>query len=440
MRVDAQDPRIGQTLGSCHLLRRLGAGGMGTVYLARHEGLRKFVAVKILSEHLAGDRAFVARFLREARLAARLEHPNAVAVYDVGKAEGLYYITMQYVEGRSLEAVLKERGRLSVPEALDVARGVLRALDAAHRLGIVHRDIKPGNILLGNDGSVKVADFGLARECGGRDSVSKSGEVIGTPYYMSPEQAQGEPLDARSDLYSLGATLYHMVTGRRMFEGTTPISIVLKHVYEEPAPPDRLDPELPRAVCNLIERALRKNPEDRPASAEEFLRLLEEAAASRGAWGGIPRRAAAAALLGVGVAIGAVLAAPALRPDAPPLVGPAAASSVQAPPAPDPAAGLRARAEELLRALARGDARAAAGLLDRLAFGDPPDPAAAGLPARIDLVGGWTLLDVRVEPRPGGRAAGACRVRTRSGERILFWTERRDGLWYLTRVPARGGS
>lgn len=413
---------------------------MGAVYLARHEGLRKPVAVKVLSERLAGDRAFVARFLREARLAARLEHPNVVAVHDAGKQHGVYYITMQYVEGRSLEEVLKERGRIPVPEALAVIRDVARALDAAHRMGIVHRDIKPGNILLARDGTVKVADFGLAREGDGRSSVSEPGEVLGTPYYMSPEQAQGEPVDARSDLYSLGATLYHMVTGRRLFEGTTPISIVLKHVYEEPVPPERLAPKLPKELCDLLERSLRKNPEERPASAGEFLRLLEDAASARSARRKVSRRAAAVvALLGAGLAIGALLAPAARRSGG-------TAGAAPAPPAaraasdPDRTQALLARMEEILRALAQGDKTAAARLLDRLAFGDPPDPAAAGLPGRDDLAGGWTFEEIRVDSRPGRRASGVCRVRAGSREWVLSWAERRDGRWYLTRAPARGGT
>jgi len=199
--MDPDDPLVGKELGHCTLQRKLGQGGMGAVYLAHHPGLNKSVAVKVLPGDLAGAPEFRERFIREARLAARLEHPNVVQVYDVGHEQGVHYISMQYVEGKSLDAVLKERKKLSVGEALSTTKRVAAALAAAAKLGIVHRDIKPHNILISKDGVVKVADFGLAKDEDANRSISEPGVVMGTPYYMSPEQAKGEKVDHRSDLY-----------------------------------------------------------------------------------------------------------------------------------------------------------------------------------------------------------------------------------------------
>ncbi len=269
------DPLIGKVLGHCRIERKLGAGGMGAVYLAHHTGLNKPVALKLLPPHVGGNADFIARFQREARLAARLEHPNVVQVFDVGEEQGVHYITMQYVEGKSLEAILKERKKLAVPEALSIVKRVAVALAAAHKLGIVHRDVKPANILLSREGVVKVADFGLAKDRDANRSVSETGHIVGTPYYMSPEQAQGEKVDLRSDLYSLGATFYHMVTGQRAFQGHTPLSIVIKHVSEEPLSPREIDPSIPEGVAAVIARLMRKKPEERYASAEELVRDLD---------------------------------------------------------------------------------------------------------------------------------------------------------------------
>ncbi|GEM_PF-6521288 len=271
-----QDPLVGTKLGSCVLRRRLGAGGMGTVYLGHHEGLNKPVAVKILSPDLMKEGTYKDRFLREARTAAKLDNPNVVTVYDVGESSGVAYIVMHYVEGRSLDAVLRERGKLTTKEALQIARRVAIALGAAHKLGIVHRDVKPANILISKDGLVKVADFGLARDVsGGEKSLSQTGEIVGTPNYMAPEQASGGKIDGRTDLYSLGATLYHLVTGQVPFAGTSALSIVVKHLNETPAPPEKLEASIPKHVSALILRLMAKNPAERFASAEEMVRELD---------------------------------------------------------------------------------------------------------------------------------------------------------------------
>jgi serine/threonine protein kinase len=350
--VEKSDPLVGKVLGHCRIERKLGAGGMGTVYLAHHTGLNKPVAVKVLAAHVAGNAEFIARFRREARLAARLEHPNVVQVFDVGEEEGVHYITMQYVEGKNLDGILKERGKLAVPEALSIAKRVAVALSAAHKLGIVHRDIKPANIILSKEGVVKVADFGLAKDRDANRSVSETGHIVGTPYYMSPEQAQGEAVDARSDLYSLGAALYHMVTGQRAFQGHTPLSIVIKHVNEEPVPPREIDPTIPEAVAAVIARLMRKKPEERPATADDLVRELDAAKAGRppaltapasGAKPSWPVRRTAlialpiAAILLVGIVIGLVVGKSEPPPPAPPV--PARIPVPAKPPAPDPGSG-----------------------------------------------------------------------------------------------------
>src|SRR5688572_26826817 len=211
--IATTDPRTVRTIGQCLLQRKLGQGGMGTVYLARHLTLNKPVAVKVLRGDLPTDMQGVERFLREARAAARLEHQRIVPVYDAGKQDGMYYLVMQYVAGESLASRLRREKCLPVPEALRIFRAVAEGLAYAHLNGIVHRDVKPDNVLLGDDGSVKIVDFGLACVMEGDPNLSRSGTILGSPNFMSPEQATGQRVDQRTDIYSLGATLYQMVTG-----------------------------------------------------------------------------------------------------------------------------------------------------------------------------------------------------------------------------------
>jgi serine/threonine-protein kinase len=282
---------------------------MGAVYLAHHPGLNRAVAIKILPGDLAADPEFRERFFREARLAARLEHPNVVQVHDVGEEQGLHYISMQYIEGKSLDAILREKKKLSLNEALAITKRVAVALSAAAKLGIVHRDIKPHNILLSKDGVVKVADFGLAKDEDANRSISEPGTIMGTPYYMSPEQAKGEKVDPRGDIYSLGATLYHMLTGKRMFDGGTPVSIVMKQINEEPVPIRELDPSVPEPVAAVVAKMLRKDPAQRFASADELIRSstgpepgrVDEMGATPA--GPPPRKAAMIALLIAGILV-----------------------------------------------------------------------------------------------------------------------------------------
>ncbi len=265
--------------GRYEVVRRVGVGGMADVYLADDTKMGRQVALKILHPQYAGDDSFVERFRREA-LAARLQHPNIVQIYDSGQQGDFNFIVMEYVEGRSLKDYLSDEGPLEVAEASRIAREVLTALAYAHRTGLVHRDIKPGNILLSEDGKVQVTDFGIARAEAG-STMTQTGTILGTAYYLSPEQAQGLPLDGRSDIYSLGVVHYEMLTGRRPFEGDSPVSIAYKHVREMPRPPSTHRGDIPRSLEAIVMTAMAKRPEDRYSSAALMRRDLEAFASGR---------------------------------------------------------------------------------------------------------------------------------------------------------------
>jgi predicted Ser/Thr protein kinase len=264
-------------LGRCRLVRKIGEGGMGVVWLARHEMLQKDVAVKVLPESFSANGEAVQRFLREARSAARLEHPNVVQVLDAGSADGVHFIVMQYVDGTDLDKIVQKRGRLSVADSLAVAKRVALALAAAHKLGLIHRDIKPSNILITKQGRVRVTDFGLAREVGAGGSVTATDQIVGTPHYLSPEQARGDALDGRTDLYSLGGTLYTMLTGRPPYQGPTPISIAMKHASakDRPEPIRSLAPDVPEEVEALAGRLMAKDPKDRFQTGDEAASAID---------------------------------------------------------------------------------------------------------------------------------------------------------------------
>jgi beta-lactam-binding protein with PASTA domain/tRNA A-37 threonylcarbamoyl transferase component Bud32 len=252
--------------GRYRIVRKLGSGGMANVYLAEDEDLGRRVAIKILNERYANDDLFIERFRREAKSAAALSHPNIVSVYDRGEAEGTYYIAMEVIEGRSLKELIMTRGPLPIAHALAYTHEMLEALRFAHRHGIIHRDIKPHNILIGE--RLKVTDFGIARA--GASQMTEAGSIMGTAQYLSPEQARGAPVTASSDLYSVGIVLYEMLTGKVPFTGDSAIEIAMKHLNDAPKPPSKIRPEIPEELDQVVLRALAKNPEDRYQSAEEF--------------------------------------------------------------------------------------------------------------------------------------------------------------------------
>jgi eukaryotic-like serine/threonine-protein kinase len=254
--------------GRYRIVRKLGTGGMANVYLAEDEVLGRRVAIKILNDRHAGDDQFVERFRREAKNAASLSHPNIVSIYDRGEAEGTYYIAMEYLDGRSLKELIVARGPAPVHIAIDYARQILAAIRFAHRHGIVHRDIKPHNVLVDAEGRLKVTDFGIARA--GTSQMTEAGSIIGTAQYLSPEQAKGAPVDQTSDLYSVGVVLYELLTGVVPFSGDTPVEIAMKHLSAPPEPPSVKRAEIPRELDLVVLRALAKDPADRYPSAEEM--------------------------------------------------------------------------------------------------------------------------------------------------------------------------
>ena len=269
----------GKVIGGCRVDRLVGGGAMGAVYQGLHLGLQKPVAIKIMSERLAGDQQYIQRFLTEARLAAQIEHPNIVQVLNVGAAGPLHYIVMQYVEGESVAARMARDGPLPPQEAARIALGIARGLAAAHAKNIIHRDIKPANVLLTREGEPKVADLGLAKAVTtDLDSqLTAVGETMGTPQYMPPEQAaDARSADPRSDIYALGATIYHMLIGEAPFVAPTAFAVIQKHL-SEPAPEAIAKrAEIPQAFSDLILKMMAKKREDRPQSMAEVVAALEQ--------------------------------------------------------------------------------------------------------------------------------------------------------------------
>jgi len=269
----------GTELAGYRLQQRLGGGGMGEVYKATQMSLGRTVAVKVLSEDLAKDRSFVKRFIAEARAAGKLSHPNVVQVYDVGDDEGRYFISMEYVESGSVEDLLEVEEKLAPSRALEIGLQTARALEYAERQEIVHCDVKPDNLLLTADGEVRLSDLGIAKRAGESAAGDDEG-VFGSPHYMSPEQARGEQLDHRSDLYSLGATLFRILTGRTLFTGDRSRKVMEKQVFEKPDPVRDVNPGVPRALADIVEKLVQKDPDDRYQSAGDLVRDLKRAATS----------------------------------------------------------------------------------------------------------------------------------------------------------------
>jgi len=259
--------------GRYRVVSRVGSGGMAEVYCAEDSQLGRRVAVKLLHERFAQDAEFVERFRREASSAASLSHANIVSVYDRGEWGGTYYIAMEFLEGRSLDSIVREEAPLAPERAIEITEQVLRAARFAHRRNVVHRDLKPHNVIIDDEGRVKVTDFGIARA--GASEITQTGSIMGTARYLSPEQAQGQAVGAPSDLYAVGIMLYELLTGTVPFEGDSVVAIALRHLSEPPRPPSMFVPTISPSLDAIVMRALEKDPERRFADADEFIAALE---------------------------------------------------------------------------------------------------------------------------------------------------------------------
>jgi len=267
---------IGKILGNRYrIVEKIGDGGTAFVFKGLDTILNRHVTVKVLRPEYAGDQDFVRRFRREAQAAAGLSHPNIVSVYDVGHENGVHYIVMEYVQGRSLKALIEEMGRLNIYQAAEYAANIALALSHAHKHGIIHRDVKPHNILISDDGRVKVTDFGIAQAVTA-STLTYSGEILGSVHYFSPEQARGGATDEKSDIYSLGIVLYEMLTGRIPYSGESPVSVAVKHLQEPFPDPEEVNPQIPRALCQIVRKAVEKDPRYRFQTAREMADALNE--------------------------------------------------------------------------------------------------------------------------------------------------------------------
>ncbi|MBR7057489.1 MAG: serine/threonine protein kinase, partial [Stomatobaculum sp.] len=251
------------------ILELIGSGGMSEVYRARCHKLNRFVAIKLLKKEFCQDEEFVRKFKMEAQAAAGLNHPNIVSIYDVVDEEELHYIVMELVEGITLKEYITKKGHLDIRESIGIAVQVAQGIGAAHQRGIIHRDVKPQNMILAGDGKVKVADFGIARAV---TAQTISSQAMGSVHYISPEQARGEFTDARSDIYSLGITMYEMVTGRLPFNGDTAVSVALAHIEETLVPPETYNPAIPKSLEQIIIKCVEKEPENRYQDIETLIR------------------------------------------------------------------------------------------------------------------------------------------------------------------------
>src|SRR5262245_4365022 len=272
----APEDYSGRVLGDFELVRRIGVGGMGQVYLARQRSLKRQVAIKILKGELAANVTNLKRFQAEAEAVASLTHAHIVQVYAIAEDQGLHFMALEFVDGRNLRDYLEKKGIPDLPFALEIMRQVASALERAGELGFVHRDIKPENILLSRKGEVKVTDFGLSRSFATDTPIhlTQSGVTMGTPLYMSPEQVRGQTVDPRSDIYSFGVTCYHMLAGEPPFRGATAFDVALQHVQGEVRPLASIRPDLPPDLCAIVHTMMARRPEDRYQSAREILNDL----------------------------------------------------------------------------------------------------------------------------------------------------------------------
>ena len=266
---------VGREIAGYQILERVGRGGMGTVYRARQLSLDREVALKVLSPSLAWDSEFIERFQQEVRSAARLVHPNIVCALDVGAEGTIHYFAMEFMAGGSIEDKIEREGRVAPDRAVPMLVDVARGLAYAEEQGLVHRDIKPENLMLDDQGAVKIVDLGIAGHLEGRSTYVQSEGVFGSPHYIAPEQAAGERIDHRADIYGLGASAYRMLSGRTLFTGVSQAEIMSKHVNEDPAPLSRVAPWVPRRLCKLVMKAIEKDPDDRFESAKTLIAALE---------------------------------------------------------------------------------------------------------------------------------------------------------------------
>jgi serine/threonine-protein kinase len=262
-------------LENYRIIAKIGKGAMGAVYKAKQMSLNRIVALKILPPKLALNKSYISRFLREARVAAKLNHENIIYVIDVGESKGVYYFAMEYVEGKTIAEMLKEEGALPEPQVIEISLQVANAMDHAYSYGIIHRDIKPANLMITDDDKIlKLCDFGLAKELDLSSTVTTHGTVAGTPFYISPEQIKGEDVDTRSDIYSMGATMYHMATGELPFPGNSAPIVMVKQLHERAASPRTKNPRISRGLDAIIMKCLEKDPAHRYQSPSELVKAL----------------------------------------------------------------------------------------------------------------------------------------------------------------------
>ena len=266
----SDDPRLGTVVAGYRIEERIGRGGMGVVYRAQHLNLQRRAAIKIIAPDLAESEGFRERFTREARIAAALQHPNIVTVYDAGEIDGMLYLAMQFIRGEDLAAILRRDGRLRPYRAIDVCRQVASALDAAHAMGLIHRDVKPANVLIEGRNAF-LTDFGLTKQAGTHTQLTRAGDMVGTIHYVAPEQIEGRKVSARSDVYSLGCLLYHCLSGQVPFAHETDVAVIYAHLSEQPPKLSELRPELPEGLDAIMAKALDKSPDRRFPSCGDMI-------------------------------------------------------------------------------------------------------------------------------------------------------------------------
>jgi len=297
-RVSA-DALEGTCLKHFEVVRLLGRGGMGAVYYGSDTSLERPVAIKVLAPELAHDPEVVVRFEREARAQARLRHPNIAQIYFIGEDRGFHFFVMEYLEGPGLDSLLARPQPLPWAEALEYTIAAARGLRAASAQGFVHRDVKPSNLMLDREAGIKILDFGLVKSMHGDSQLTRDGAIIGSPLYMSPEQGRGGTVDLRSDIYSLGCALYHMLCGRPPFTGPSPVGVISMHVTDKAPPVRGLNPNVPEVLARIVERMMAKEPADRFANYDDLLAALESARAERRELSGLRTRGIALAIDGV---------------------------------------------------------------------------------------------------------------------------------------------